>query len=67
MKVMVIKGSDVKVGDVYQRSGYTMEVVEIISVNEKTVTVKTISRTKSGHSQVDVINIRKSTNLTKIR
>ena len=67
MKVMVIKGSDIKVGEIFQRSGYTMEVVEIISVNEKTITVKTVSKTKSGHSQVDIINIRKSTNLTKIR
>lgn len=63
---MVIKGSEVKVGDIYQRSGYTMEVLEVISVNEKTMTIKTISRTKSGHSQIDVTNIRKSTNLRKI-
>jgi hypothetical protein len=63
---MLVKGEDIKVGDVYQRSGYTMEILEIISDNVKTVTVKTLSKTKSGHSQFDTINIRKSTNLKKI-
>lgn len=63
---MVVKGCDIKVGDVYQRSGYTIEILEIISNNDKTITVRTKSMTKNGHSQIDVTNIRKSTNLRKI-
>lgn len=62
----MIKGSDIKVGDVLQRSGYTMEILDIISVNDKTLTIKTLSKTKSGHTQIDVTNLRKSTNLKKI-
>lgn len=62
----MIKGSDIKVGDVFQRSGYTMEILDIISINDKTLTIKTLSKTKSGHTQIDVTNLRKSTNLKKI-
>lgn len=62
----MIKGSDIKIGDVFQRSGYTMEILDIISVNEKTLTIRTLSKTKSGHSQIDITNLRKSTNLKKI-
>ena len=62
----MIKGSDIKVGDVFQRSGYTMEILDIISVNDKTLTIKTLAKTKSGHAQIDVTNLRKSTNLKKI-
>ena len=63
---MIVKGENIKVGDVYQRSGYTMEILEIISDNGKTLTIRTLSRTKSGHSQIDVTNLRKTTNLKKI-
>jgi hypothetical protein len=63
---MIVKGSDIKVGDVYQRSGYTIEILDIISDNGKTLTIRTLSRTKSGHSQTDVTNLRKTTNLKKI-
>ena len=63
---MIVKGSDIKIGDTFQRSGYTMEILDIISVNEKTLTIKTLSKTKSGHSQTDITNLRKSTNLKKI-
>ena len=63
---MVVKGSDIKLGDVFQRSGYTMEILEIIKDNGKTLNVKTLSKTKKGHTQVDVFNLRKSTNLKKI-
>lgn len=63
---MIVNGADIKVGDVYQRSGYTMEILEIISDNGKTLTIRTLSRTKSGHSQIDVTNLRKTTNLKKI-
>jgi|TARA_R110000803_G_scaffold123571_5_gene191495 hypothetical protein len=63
---MIIKGSDIKVGQVFQRSGYTMEILEIISDNGKTLKVKTMSETKKGHKQQDVFNLRKTTNLKKI-
>jgi len=63
---MIVKGSDIKVGDVYQRSGYTMEILDIISDNEKTLTIRTKSTSRSGNIQIDVTNLRKSTNLKKI-
>jgi hypothetical protein len=63
---MTVKGSDIKVGDVYQRSGYTMEILDIISDNEKTLTIRTKSTSRSGNIQIDVTNLRKSTNLKKI-
>lgn len=63
---MIVQGKDICVGDIFQRSGYIMEIIEIISVNEKTITVKTLSKTKSGHSQTDIQNIRKITNLKKV-
>jgi hypothetical protein len=63
---MIVKGEDIKVGDVYQRSGYTMEILDIISDNGKTLTIKTLSKTKSGHSQTDITNLRKSTSLKKV-
>jgi hypothetical protein len=63
---MTVKGSDIKKGDIFQKSGYTIEVLEIVSESEKTITVKTVSKTKSGHSQMDTVSIRKTTNLNKI-
>jgi hypothetical protein len=63
---MIVKGSDISVGDVFQRSGYTMEILAIISVNEKTLTIRAKSVAKSGNAQIDVTNLRKSTNLKKI-
>jgi hypothetical protein len=63
---MIVKGEDIKIGDVYQRSGYTMEILDIISDNGKTLTIKTLSKTKSGHSQTDITQLRKSTNLKKV-
>lgn len=63
---MIVKGSDIKVGEIYQRVGYTIEVLEIVSYNEKTVTVRVKSVTKSGHTQIDLTNIRKSTSLKRV-
>ena len=63
---MIVQGKDICVGDIFQRSGYIMEIIEIISENEKTITVKALNKTKSGHSQTDIQNIRKITNLKKV-
>lgn len=59
-------GGEIKVGDIYQRSGYTMEVLEILSENEKTIKVKALNTSSTGMKVVQTSNIRKSTELKKI-